>query len=42
VADFREIRREILKFGANVEILSPQKLREEIRSKIEKMANVYR
>ena len=42
VADFREVRREILKYGANVEVLSPRKLREEIRIEIKKMANVYR
>jgi predicted DNA-binding transcriptional regulator YafY len=42
VADFSEIRREILKYGANVEVLSPQKLREEIKSEIEKMANFYK
>ena len=41
VADFREVRREILKYGASVEVLSPQKLREEIKSEIEKMRRVY-
>ena len=41
VADFREIRREILKYGASVEVLSPPELREEIKSEIEKMTKVY-
>ena len=42
VADFREIRREILKFGANLEVLSPEELRNEIKKEIEKMSAVYR
>lgn len=42
VADFREIRREILKFGSSVEVLSPEELRSEIRKEIEKMSAVYR
>lgn len=42
VADFREIRREILKYGASVEVLSPVELREEIRREIEKMSKVYK
>jgi predicted DNA-binding transcriptional regulator YafY len=41
VADFREVRREILKYGGSVEVLSPQELREEIKSEIERMAKVY-
>jgi len=41
VADFREVRREILKYGASVEVLSPPELREEIRSEIEKMVKAY-
>jgi predicted DNA-binding transcriptional regulator YafY len=41
VADFREVRREILKYGASVEVLSPAKLREEIRSEIGKMTKIY-
>lgn len=31
VADFREICREILKFGSNLEVLSPEELRNEIK-----------
>jgi len=42
VADFREVRREILKYGSNVEVLSPQELREEIKTEIYKMTKVYR
>jgi predicted DNA-binding transcriptional regulator YafY len=41
VADFREVQREILKYGASVEVLSPLELREEIKSEIERMAKVY-
>jgi len=41
VADFREVRHEILKYGANVEVLSPQGLREEIKNEIKKMARTY-
>jgi predicted DNA-binding transcriptional regulator YafY len=42
VADFREVRGEILKYGANVEVLSPLKLRDEIKNEIEKMSRLYR
>ncbi len=42
VADFREIRREILRYGASVEVLSPAELREEISKEIEQMSKVYR
>jgi predicted DNA-binding transcriptional regulator YafY len=41
VADFKEVQREILKYGASVEVLSPLELREEIKSEIERMAKVY-
>ncbi len=41
VADFREVHREILKYGASVEVLSPQELRDEIKSEIERMSKVY-
>lgn len=41
VADLREIRREILKYGANVEVLSPLQLRDEIKSEIKKMRRIY-
>ena len=42
VADFREVRREILKYGASVEVLSPKELRDEIKSEIDRMSEVYR
>ncbi len=42
VADFREVRGEILKYGAGVEVLSPPELRSEIKAELEKMINVYR
>jgi predicted DNA-binding transcriptional regulator YafY len=41
VADFREIKREILKYGSQVEVLSPKALRTEIKKEIEKMKNIY-
>ncbi len=42
VADFREVRKEILKHGASVEVLSPQELRDEIKSEIERMSKIYK
>jgi predicted DNA-binding transcriptional regulator YafY len=42
VADFREVRREVLKYGANVEVLSPEKLRDEIKIEIQRMGEVYK
>jgi predicted DNA-binding transcriptional regulator YafY len=41
VADFKEIKREILKFGSQVEVLSPESLRQEIQNEIGKMNNIY-
>jgi predicted DNA-binding transcriptional regulator YafY len=41
VADFKEVRREILRYGASVEVLSPPELRDEIKSEINRMAGVY-
>lgn len=41
VADFREIKREILKYGADVEVVTPMELREDIMREIEKMVKVY-
>ncbi len=41
VADFREVRREILKYGASVEVLYPIELREEIRKEIVEMSKTY-
>ena len=41
VADFGEIKREILKYGASVEVLGPEELRTEIENEIRRMGNVY-
>jgi len=41
VADFREIKREIFKYGSQVEVLSPVALQEEVREEIGKMAIIY-
>ena len=41
VADFREVKREILKYGAEVEVLSPEALREEVKREIDTMRDVY-
>jgi len=41
VADFREIKREILKYGSSVEVVAPIKLRKEIKEEIDRMGNVY-
>lgn len=41
-ADLREIKREILRFGSQVEVLSPVELREEVKKEIKKMKNIYR
>jgi len=41
VADLREIKREILRFGAQVEVISPAALRDEVKKEIGKMKNIY-
>lgn len=41
VADLREIRLKVLQFGADVEVLEPDELRESIRQEIAKMAGLY-
>jgi predicted DNA-binding transcriptional regulator YafY len=41
VSDFREVRREILKYGSSVEVLSPPELRKEVAREIKKMMKVY-
>ncbi|KQC11301.1 MAG: hypothetical protein APR62_10195 [Smithella sp. SDB] len=41
VSDFREIKREILKYGSQVEVVSPKSLRTEIKKEIEKMRSIY-
>lgn len=42
VSDFQEVRREILRYGAGVEVIAPETLREEIREEIRRMSRVYR
>jgi predicted DNA-binding transcriptional regulator YafY len=42
VSNFMEVKREILKYGSNVEVISPPELREDIRQEIKKMARIYR
>ncbi|MDY7030946.1 MAG: WYL domain-containing protein [Thermodesulfobacteriota bacterium] len=37
VAGFKEIKRQVLKYGSQVEVLSPQELRDEVKKEIEKM-----
>lgn len=41
VGDTTEIKREILKFGADVEVLGPDGLRDEVRAEIARMKNIY-
>lgn len=41
VADFREVKREILKYGAQVEVVSPAALRAEVKQEIEEMKEIY-
>lgn len=42
VADFRELKGEILKYGASVEVLYPEELKEKIKNEIDKMKKIYR
>jgi len=42
VSDFREIKMTILQFGADVEVLAPEALRQEIAKEINKMGTLYR
>lgn len=41
VADFREVKLEILRFGADCEVLAPEALRREVATEIGRMAKVY-
>jgi len=41
VGDLREVKREILKYGAQAEVLYPDELRKEVRDEIKKMAKIY-
>lgn len=40
-ADFREVKREILRYGAQVEVLAPPALREELKREIGAMHDLY-
>jgi predicted DNA-binding transcriptional regulator YafY len=42
VADFREIKMKILQFGADVEVLGPQELRDEVAREIRVMGEIYK
>jgi predicted DNA-binding transcriptional regulator YafY len=41
VADFREVKLKILQFGADVEVVGPEDLRQEIAEEISRMAEIY-
>ncbi len=41
VADFTEIRREVLKFGAAAEVLAPETFRKQVQTEIKKMQKIY-
>lgn len=41
VSDLREIKMKVLQFGADVEVIAPEALREEIRAEIERMIKIY-
>jgi predicted DNA-binding transcriptional regulator YafY len=42
VTDFREVKLRVLQFGADVEVIEPEELRDEVRDEIRKMAKIYR
>jgi predicted DNA-binding transcriptional regulator YafY len=42
VSDFREIKLKILQFGADVEVIEPLELKQEIEEEIKKMAKLYK
>jgi predicted DNA-binding transcriptional regulator YafY len=41
VSDFREVKMKILQFGADVEVVEPAALREEVEEEIQRMVEVY-
>jgi predicted DNA-binding transcriptional regulator YafY len=41
VTDFRQVKLKILQFGADVEVMKPEELREEVKNEIEKMTKIY-
>lgn len=42
VADFGEVRKEVLKYGSSVEVLGPRQLREQLKAEISRMARIYK
>jgi predicted DNA-binding transcriptional regulator YafY len=42
VVDFREVKLKILQFGADVQVMEPRELREEVKNEIEKMTKIYK
>lgn len=42
VSDFREIKMKILQFGADVEVIAPEELRQEMQKEIMKMSKIYK
>jgi predicted DNA-binding transcriptional regulator YafY len=42
VTDLREIKLRVLQFGADVEVIEPEELRDEVKKEIRKMAKIYR
>jgi predicted DNA-binding transcriptional regulator YafY len=41
VADFKEIKREILRYGSQIEVIYPKEMREEVKKEITKMQKIY-
>jgi predicted DNA-binding transcriptional regulator YafY len=41
VTDFREVKLRILQYGADVEVLAPEALRDEVRKEIGRMVTLY-
>ena len=41
VADFREVKMMILQFGADVQVIAPDALRDEIRNEVVRMSEMY-
>jgi predicted DNA-binding transcriptional regulator YafY len=42
VADFKEIKREILRYGSQIEVIYPEEMREEVKKEIARMKKIYR
>jgi len=41
VSDLREVKREVLRYGAQAEVIAPPALRNEMAAEIKKMQNIY-